>query len=102
MTSGAGPTLPYAVPQLRLDTPVKFLKGIGEKRAEAFERLGVVSVQDLLFHVPHRYIDASSVTPMAHARVGDDVACIGTVVSKGVLPTRKGLRIFHAVLRDQS
>ena len=90
------------MPQLRLDTPVKFLKGIGEKRAEAFERLGVTSVQDLLFHIPHRYIDASSVTPMARARVGDDVACIGTVVSKGVLPTRKGLRIFHAVLRDQS
>jgi ATP-dependent DNA helicase RecG len=90
------------VPQLRLDTPVKFLKGIGEKRAEAFERLGVTSVQDLLFHVPHRYIDASSVTPMAKARVGDDVACIGTVISKGVLPTRKGLRIFHAVLRDES
>ena len=90
------------MPQLRLDTPVKFLKGIGEKRAEAFERLGVTSVQDLLFHIPHRYIDASSVTPMARARVGDDVACIGTVVSKGVLPTRKGIRIFHAVLRDQS
>ena len=90
------------MPQLRLDTPVKFLKGIGEKRAEAFERLGVTSVQDLLFHIPHRSIDASSVTPMARARVGDDVACIGTVVSKGVLPTRKGLRIFHAVLRDQS
>ncbi len=90
------------MPQLRLDTPVKFLKGIGEKRAEAFERLGVMSVQDLLFHIPHRYIDASSVTPMAKARVGDDVACIGTVMSKGVLPTRKGLRIFHAVLKDDS
>ena len=90
------------VPHLRLDTPVKFLKGIGERRAEAFERIGVSSVQDLLFHIPHRYIDASSVTAMAKARVGDDVACIGTVVSKGVLPTRKGLRIFHAVLRDQS
>jgi ATP-dependent DNA helicase RecG len=90
------------VPQLRLDTPVQFLKGIGEKRAEAFARLGVASVQDLLFHVPHRYIDASSLTPMAKARIGDDVACVGTVISKGVLPTRKGLRIFHAVLRDQS
>ncbi len=39
---------------------------------------------------------------MARARIGDDVACVGTVVSKGVLPTRKGLRIFHAVLRDES
>jgi ATP-dependent DNA helicase RecG len=95
-------SLPFVVAQLRLDTPVQFLKGIGEKRAEAFARLGVASVQDLLFHVPHRYIDASSLTPMAKARIGDDVACVGTVISKGVLPTRKGLRIFHAVLRDQS
>ncbi|MGH7593262.1 MAG: ATP-dependent DNA helicase RecG [Gemmatimonadales bacterium] len=90
------------MPQLRLDTPVQFLKGIGEKRAEAFARLGVASVQDLLFHIPHRYLDASSLTPMATARIGDDVACVGTVIRKGVLPTRKGLRIFHAVLRDPS
>jgi ATP-dependent DNA helicase RecG len=81
---------------------VQFLKGIGEKRAHAFERLGVATVQDLLFHLPHRYIDASTVTPLARVRVGDDVACVGTVVSTGVLPTRKGLRIFHAVLRDAS
>ncbi|HET9133498.1 MAG TPA: hypothetical protein VFN90_04280, partial [Gemmatimonadales bacterium] len=90
------------MPPLRLDTPIQFLKGIGEKRAEAFARLGVESVQDLLHHLPHRYVDASAVTPLAQARVGDDVACVGTVVSKGVLPTRKGLRIFHAVLRDAS
>ncbi len=90
------------MPQLRLDTPVQFLKGIGEKRAEAFARLGVHTTQDLLLHLPHRYIDASSVTPLAEARVGDDVACVGTVTSKGVLPTRKGLRVFHAVLRDAS
>src|SRR5690606_31256314 len=90
------------MPLLRLDTPVKFLKGIGEKRAEALARLGIERVQDLLHHLPHRYIDASSVTPLAQARVGDDVACIGRVVSKGILPTRRGLRIFHALLRDES
>lgn len=90
------------MPPLRLDTPVQYLKGIGEKRADAFHRLGVDTVQDLAHHLPFRYIDASTVTPLAKARVGDDVACVGTVVSKGVLPTRKGLRIFHAVLRDDS
>src|SRR4029434_1567559 len=87
---------------LRLDTPVKFLKGVGERRAEAFERLGVRTVQDLLWHLPFRYIDASSVSPLARAEVGADVACVGRVVTKGVLPTRRGLRIFHAVLRDAS
>jgi ATP-dependent DNA helicase RecG len=85
-----------------LDTPIKFLKGIGERRAEAFGRLGVRTARDLLWHLPHRYIDASTVTPLAKARVGDEVACIGRVVAKRVMPTRSGLRVFHAVLRDAS
>ena len=50
---------------VRLDTPVKFLKGIGERRAEALGRLGIRTAQDLLWHLPRRYIDASSVTPLA-------------------------------------
>jgi len=90
------------MPLFRLDTPVKFLKGVGEHRALGFERLGVRTVQDLLWHLPFRYLDVSSVTPLARADVGLDVACVGRVVNKGVLPTRKGLRIFHAVLRDAS
>jgi ATP-dependent DNA helicase RecG len=90
------------MPVLRLDTPIQFLKGVGEKRAEALARLGIERAQDLVLHLPHRYVDASNVTPLARARVGDDVACVGRVTSKGVLPTRKGLRIFHAVLRDAS
>lgn len=93
---------PSAPAALRLDTPVKFLKGVGERRAEALERLGIRTARDLLWHLPHRYVDASTVTPLAQARVGQEVACVGRVVAKGVLPTRRGLRIFHAVLRDDS
>jgi ATP-dependent DNA helicase RecG len=87
---------------VRLDTPVKFLKGVGERRAEALERLGIRTARDLLWHLPHRYVDALSVTPLAKAEIGQEVACVGQVVAKGVLPTRRGLRIFHAVLRDDS
>src|SRR5215218_10231722 len=91
-----------AAAALRLDTPVQFLKGIGERRAEALARLGIRTARDLLWHLPHRYIDASTLTPLAKAEVGQEVACLGSVVAKGVLPTRRGLRIFHAVLRDES
>lgn len=87
---------------VRLDMPIKFLKGIGERRAELLERLGIRTARDLLWHLPHRYIDASTVTPLVRAEVGREVACVGKVVAKGVLPTRRGLRIFHAVLRDDS
>ena len=90
------------MPPIRPDTPVKFLKGIGERRAEAFLRLGVRTAQDLLWHIPFRYLDASSVTPVARAEVGQEVACIGRVVAKRLMPTRSGLRIFTAVLRDES
>jgi ATP-dependent DNA helicase RecG len=86
----------------QLNSPVKFLKGVGPKRAEALQRLGIRTAGDLLYHVPHRYLDATTVTPLARAQVNQEVTCVGRVVSTGVLPTRRGLRVFHAVLRDDS
>ncbi len=82
--------------------PVQFLKGVGERRAELLKRLNIRTAGDLLFHVPHRYDDASTITPIGSVDVGQEVTVIGRVVSKGILPTRKGLRIFQAVLRDES
>ena len=87
---------------LTLTTSVKYLKGVGPRRAEALARLGIKTVGDLLYHVPHRYLDATTVTPLARADVGREVTCVGRVVSTGVLPTRRGLRVFRAVLRDDS
>jgi ATP-dependent DNA helicase RecG len=89
-------------PRLRLDTPVMYLKGVGPVRAEALRRLGVVTAGDLLYHIPHRYEDASTVAPISSLEPGMQGTVIGRVVSKGILPTRKGLRIFQAVLRDDS
>jgi ATP-dependent DNA helicase RecG len=96
MTTGAGKQ------RLFLDTPVTYLKGVGPVRAEALRRLGIVTAGDLLFHVPHRYEDASTVAPIKSLEPGMQGTVIGTVISKGVIPTRKGLRIFQAVLRDET
>src|SRR6185295_6303015 len=62
----------------------------------------VRTAHDLLWHLPHRYIDASIVVPLAAVKVGEEVACVGRVAAKGVVPTKRGLKIFHAVLRDAS
>jgi ATP-dependent DNA helicase RecG len=91
-----------ASPRLTLDTPITYLKGVGPRRAEALRRLGIVTAGDLLYHVPHRYEDASTVSPISSLEPGMDATVIGHVVSKGVIPTRKGLRIFQAVVRDHS
>src|ERR1041384_1637230 len=49
---------------------------------------------------PPPHADAPPVPPRAQVHVGQDVTCVGRVASTGVLPTRKGLRVFRAVLRD--
>ncbi len=85
-----------------LDKPVQFLKGVGPRRAESLARMGIVTARDLLFHVPRRYDDASTVQPIAHLEVGMDATAVGRVRTMGVIPTRKGLRIFQAVLEDET
>lgn len=88
--------------RVRLDTPINFLKGIGPARAEILRKLGIITAGDLLWHVPRRYEDASTVRRIASLEPGMDATIIGRVISKGVIPTRKGLRIFQAVVRDES
>src|SRR6476661_521976 len=85
-----------------LDMPVNYLKGVGPVRAESLRKLGIVTARDLLFHIPHRYEDASTITPIASLETGMDGTIIGKVISKGIIPTRKGLRIFQAVLKDET
>jgi ATP-dependent DNA helicase RecG len=86
----------------RLDKPVQFLKGVGPVRAEALGRMGIVTARDLLYHVPRRYDDASTIEPLGRLEIGADVTAVGRIRSMGVIPTRKGLRIFQAVLQDDS
>ena len=88
--------------RIYLDMPVNYLKGVGPARAESLRRLGIITARDLLFHIPHRYEDASTITPIASLETGMDGTIIGRVISKGIIPTRKGLRIFQAVLKDES
>jgi ATP-dependent DNA helicase RecG len=85
-----------------LDQSAQFLKGVGPRRADALARLGVHTARDLLYHVPRRYEDASTVTRIGAVQIGGDATVIGEVTSKGVLPTRAGLRIFQLIIRDQS
>ncbi len=93
---------PRPAGRLTLETPVTYLTGVGPRRAELLKRLNIFTARDLLWHIPHRYEDATTVRRIATLRVGEDATVIGTVVSTGILPTRKGLRVFQAVVRDAS
>ena len=42
-----------------LNTDVRYIKGIGEKKAQALNKLGVFSLYDLISYFPRRYEDTS-------------------------------------------
>lgn len=50
--------------------PVTTLAGVGPALAEKLARLGITSVQDLLFHLPSRYEDRTRVLPIGSLRPG--------------------------------
>lgn len=57
--------------------PIVYLKGVGPKRAEQFNRLGVFSVGDLLYFFPRNYEDWSTVTDIADVEDGETVCIKG-------------------------
>lgn len=56
------------------DTPVRYLKGVGPKTAERFEKLGILTLADLLCHYPRRYLDFSRPYSIAEAPL--DTECV--------------------------
>ena len=56
------------------DTPVRYLKGVGPKTAERFEKLGIVTLADLLCHYPRKYIDFTK--PYSIAEAPADTECV--------------------------
>lgn len=86
--------------KVNLTDSVQYVKGIGPVRAEALGETGVETVEDLLYYIPRRYLDRSTILLMAKVRVGSTVTVIGRVEAFGRARTRKPQ--FQAILKDKS
>jgi ATP-dependent DNA helicase RecG len=93
----AKPAKPY---RAELNDSVQYLKGIGPERAKALKTVGVESVEDLLYHIPRRYLDRSTILPIARVRPGSEVTIIGRVEAFGKARTRRPQ--FQVILKDKS
>lgn len=83
------------------DIPLKFIKGVGEKRALLLNKLGIYSLDDLVHYYPRSYIDFSEPTPIPKLIPGETTcfrAVIGYTPIKNEI--RKGMTIFKTVLID--
>ena len=86
-----------------LSTDVRYIKGIGEKKAQALNKLGVFSLYDLISFFPRRYEDRSVYKPIALCADGESV-CIQAIVADTPRLTRvrRGMELVKFKAVDDS
>ncbi|HVT45536.1 MAG TPA: ATP-dependent DNA helicase RecG [Thermoanaerobaculia bacterium] len=86
------------------ETPLQFLRGVGEARAALLAAAGLDTVGDLLYSFPYRYEDRRHTVRISEiAGVMAPVTLRGTIISATLRtsPIRK-LKIFEAIVDDGS
>ena len=85
---------------MNLDSSVKEIKGVGEALALKFEKLGILTIHDLLFYVPYKYQDTSdvlSISQFIQAGLGTFVA---EIVSAKTIYTRFRKQVTTVKVKD--
>jgi ATP-dependent DNA helicase RecG len=85
-----------------LATPIESLKGIGAVRARLYTRLGIRTVQDLLFHFPIRHQAFPPARPISELFFQAEGSVVGTLERLDVEPLPRGLKKLRATVRDHT
>lgn len=87
---------------LTLRVPLLLLPSMRKQTKDALEHLGIQMIEDLLYHIPSRYIDFSAFSSIVDVQIGETVSVIGNVISMKNIFTRHGTKIQTAVISDKT
>ena len=78
---------------------IKYLKGVGEKRAEAFSKIGISRLEDFLNFIPRTYINKISIREI-NSHLDENVIITGEIID--VVFPRKSNHPLQVVLKDKT
>lgn len=87
---------------MNLESSVTELPLVGPSYTLRLQRLGIEKVRELLFHLPHRYLDFSQTANIKSARVGETITILAKVVSIRNQYTRAGRKMQIGQVEDAS
>ncbi|KPJ69794.1 hypothetical protein AMJ44_02405 [candidate division WOR-1 bacterium DG_54_3] len=87
---------------VKLDTPVQYLKGVGPKVAKLLGKLGIETIEDLIYFFPRDYEDRTQIKPIAKLSPSDFEIIRGEVISINHQLTRGRFSVLKLVISDQS
>jgi len=86
-----------------IETPLEKIKGIGEVIKKKLEKLKIFTLEDLLYHFPHRYEDLSNLLKISEIKVGEKVLIQGKIVEiKSLKSLKKKIFLTTALIKDDS
>ncbi len=72
-----------------LDTPIKFVRGVGPRVADLLAQKSIQTAEDLLYHLPFRYEDRQNPRSLDELKAGEMASVIGEVRGAALLSTRR-------------
>jgi len=87
---------------MNINSSVSELPLVGPIYQQRLEKLEIITINDLILHIPHRYLDFSRTVAIAHTAIGDSVTVRGKVVSFINQYTRGGKKIEILELQDNT
>ncbi|MFH1846921.1 MAG: ATP-dependent DNA helicase RecG [Candidatus Omnitrophota bacterium] len=78
--------------------PIRYVKGVGPKKSDLFEKLGIDTVSDLFYYLPRRYEDRSRILEIKDLKPDESAAVIGKVAKISGFTARTGTRIFEMTI----
>lgn len=87
---------------MTLQDSVSSLPFVGPTYEKKLEKLGILTISDLLHHIPHRYLDFSKITKIVDLKIGEVVTTIGTITSIRNQPTKSGRLMQIGQIEDET
>lgn len=85
------------------DQPIQYFKGIGPKRAVLFGKLGIETLEDLLFFPPFRYEDRTALKKIAHLQSGEEQTILAEIKAVALVETaRRRMKIVDVAVIDET
>ena len=72
-----------------LSDPIISISGLGQKTSDRLNQLGIHTLEHLLFHLPSRYQDKTTITPLSSASVEDEILIEVSIDRIEVIPSRQ-------------
>ena len=104
--SGGGSTPPgdtIIIMEINLNDPIDKITGIGPVFLKKLQKMGIKTIEDLVFHFPHRYEDFSNIKPVSKLKANENACVAAKLINiENTRAWKRKITITQAIFQDKT